>query len=329
METGGIWLWVGFNLFVLGMLAIDLGIFHRTSHAVSVKEASIWTGVWVSLALAFNVGIYFYWSALVPGSSYSNSEAALAFFTGYLIEKSLSVDNVFVFALIFSYFAVPAVYQHRVLFWGILGALVMRAAMILAGAALIKEYHWIIYIFGIFLIFTGIKMALDKGEKLDPESNPVVKLVRKLIPVTQDYQGDRFFVRHAGKLMATPLFLVLVMIETSDLVFAVDSIPAIFAVTQDPFIVYTSNVFAILGLRSLYFVLAGVMDKFHYLKLGLAVILTFVGGKMVLVDIYKIPIPVSLGVIIGVLAIAVVASLNRARRLEVEGKRELSTEGQP
>ncbi len=328
METGGIWLWVGFNLFVLGMLAIDLGIFHRKSHAVSVKEASIWTGVWVSLALAFNAGIYFYWSALVPGSNYSNSEAALAFFTGYLIEKSLSVDNVFVFALIFSYFAVPAVYQHRVLFWGILGALLLRAAMILAGAALIKEYHWIIYIFGAFLIFTGIKMALDKGEKLDPERNPVVKLVRKLIPVTQDYEGDRFFVRHAGKLMATPLFLVLVMIETSDLVFAVDSIPAIFAVTQDPFIVYTSNVFAILGLRSLYFVLAGVMDKFHYLKLGLAVILTFVGTKMILVDIYKIPIPVSLSVIVGVLAIAVVASLSRARKLEAEQKRELAAEGQ-
>jgi tellurite resistance protein TerC len=328
MGTEGIWLWVGFNLFVLGMLAIDLGIFHRKSHAVSVKEASIWTGVWVSLALCFNVGIYFYWNALVPGSSYSNSEAALAFFTGYLIEKSLSVDNVFVFALIFSYFAVPAAYQHRVLFWGILGALVMRAAMIVAGAALIKEYHWIIYIFGAFLIFTGIRMALDKGEKLDPEGNPVVKLVRKLIPVTDNYEEDRFFVRRAGKLMATPLFLVLIMIETSDLVFAVDSIPAIFAVTEDPFIVYTSNVFAILGLRSLYFVLAGVMDKFHYLKLGLAVILTFVGGKMVLVDIYKIPIPVSLSVIVGVLAIAVIASLNRARMLEAEQKKELAAEVQ-
>jgi tellurite resistance protein TerC len=328
MGTESIWLWVGFNVFVLGMLALDLGVFHRTSHVVSVKEASIWTGVWVSLALVFNTGIYFYWNTLMPGSSYSNSEAALAFFTGYLIEKSLSIDNVFVIALIFGYFAVPAAYQHRVLFWGILGALVMRATMILAGAALLKEYHWIIYIFGAFLIFTGIKMATHKDEDLHPEDNPVIKLVRRLIPVTKNYEEDRFFVRHAGKLMATPLFLVLIMVETTDLVFAVDSIPAIFAVTQDPFLVYTSNVFAILGLRSLYFVLAGVIDKFYYLKLGLAVILTFVGTKMTLVDIYKIPTPVSLGVIATVLAIAVVASLLRARKLEEKEKRELSTEGQ-
>jgi tellurite resistance protein TerC len=328
MGTESIWLWVGFNVFVLGMLALDLGVFHRTSHVVSVREASIWTGVWVSLALVFNTGIYFYWNALIPGSSYSNSEAALAFFTGYLIEKSLSIDNVFVIALIFGYFAVPAAYQHRVLFWGILGALVMRATMILAGAALLKEYHWIIYIFGAFLIFTGIKMATHKDEDLHPEDNPVIKLVRKLIPVTKNYEEDRFFVRHAGKLMATPLFLVLIMVETTDLVFAVDSIPAIFAVTQDPFLVYTSNVFAILGLRSLYFVLAGVIDKFYYLKLGLAVILTFVGTKMTLVDIYKIPTPVSLGVIATVLAIAVVASLLRARKLEEKEKRELSAEGQ-
>jgi tellurite resistance protein TerC len=328
MGTESIWLWVGFNVFVLGMLALDLGVFHRTSHVVSVKEASIWTGVWVSLALVFNTGIYFYWNTLMPGSSYSNSEAALAFFTGYLIEKSLSIDNVFVIALIFGYFAVPAAYQHRVLFWGILGALVMRATMILAGAALLKEYHWIIYIFGAFLIFTGIKMATHKDEDLHPEDNPVIKLVRKLIPVTKNYEEDRFFVRHAGKLMATPLFLVLIMVETTDLVFAVDSIPAIFAVTQEPFLVYTSNVFAILGLRSLYFVLAGVIDKFYYLKLGLAVILTFVGTKMTLVDIYKIPTPVSLGVIAAVLAIAVVASLLRARKLEEKEKRELSAEGQ-
>ncbi len=328
MGTESIWLWVGFNVFVLGMLALDLGVFHRTSHVVSVKEASIWTGVWVSLALIFNTGIYFYWNTLMPGSSYSNGEAALAFFTGYLIEKSLSIDNVFVIALIFGYFAVPAAYQHRVLFWGILGALVMRATMILAGAALLKEYHWIIYIFGAFLIFTGIKMATHKDEDLHPEDNPVIKLVRRLIPVTKNYEEDRFFVRHAGKLMATPLFLVLIMVETTDLVFAVDSIPAIFAVTQEPFLVYTSNVFAILGLRSLYFVLAGVIDKFYYLKLGLAVILTFVGTKMTLVDIYKIPTPVSLGVIATVLAVAVVASLLRARKLEEKEKRELSAEGQ-
>ena len=328
MGTESIWLWIGFNVFVLGMLALDLGVFHRKSHTVSVKEATIWTGVWVSLALVFNTGIYFYWNTLIPGSTYSNSEAALAFFTGYLIEKSLSVDNVFVIALIFGYFAVPAAYQHRVLFWGILGALVMRATMILAGAALLKEYHWIIYIFGAFLIFTGIKMATHKDEELHPENNPVIKLVRKLIPVTKDYEGDHFFVRHAGKIMATPLFLVLIMVETTDLVFAVDSIPAIFAVTQDPFIVYTSNVFAILGLRSLYFVLAGVIDKFYYLKMGLAVILTFVGVKMTLVDIYKIPTPASLGVIATVLAVAVIASLLRARKLETDQKRELAAEVQ-
>lgn len=328
MGTESIWLWIGFNVFVLGMLALDLGVFHRKSHTVSVKEATIWTGVWVSLALVFNTGIYFYWNTLIPGSTYSNSEAALAFFTGYLIEKSLSVDNVFVIALIFGYFAVPAAYQHRVLFWGILGALVMRATMILAGAALLKEYHWIIYIFGAFLIFTGIKMATHKDEELHPENNPVIKLVRKLIPVTKDYEKDHFFVRHAGKIMATPLFLVLIMVETTDLVFAVDSIPAIFAVTQDPFIVYTSNVFAILGLRSLYFVLAGVIDKFYYLKMGLAVILTFVGVKMTLVDIYKIPTPASLGVIATVLAVAVIASLLRARKLETDQKRELAAEVQ-
>jgi tellurite resistance protein TerC len=328
MGTESIWLWIGFNVFVLGMLALDLGVFHRKSHTVSVKEATIWTAVWVSLALVFNTGIYFYWNTLIPGSTYSNSEAALAFFTGYLIEKSLSVDNVFVIALIFGYFAVPAAYQHRVLFWGILGALVMRATMILAGAALLKEYHWIIYIFGAFLIFTGIKMATHKDEELHPENNPVIKLVRKLIPVTKDYEGDHFFVRHAGKIMATPLFLVLIMVETTDLVFAVDSIPAIFAVTQDPFIVYTSNVFAILGLRSLYFVLAGVIDKFYYLKMGLAVILTFVGVKMTLVDIYKIPTPASLGVIATVLAVAVIASLLRARKLETDQKRELAAEVQ-
>jgi tellurite resistance protein TerC len=326
MGTESIWLWVGFNVFVLGMLALDLGVFHRKSHVVSVKEATVWSAVWISLALTFNAGIYFYWNTLIPGSSYSNSEAALAFLTGYLIEKSLSVDNIFVIALIFGYFAVPAAYQHRVLFWGILGALVMRAAMIFAGAALLKEYHWIIYVFGAFLIFTGIKMFTHKEEELHPESNPVIKLVRKLIPVTKNYEDDHFFVRHAGKLMATPLFLVLIMVETTDLVFAVDSIPAIFAVTQDPFIVYTSNVFAILGLRSLYFVLAGVIDKFYYLKMGLAVILTFVGVKMTMIDLYKIPTPVSLGVIATVLTIAVVASLIRARSLEAAEQKRALTE---
>lgn len=309
-----LWLWIGFNLFVLALLALDLGVFHRHAHAVSVKEASIWSVVWISLALAFNVVVYFFWDRLSPNSSYTNAEAGLAFFTGYLIEKSLSVDNIFVFVLIFSYFAVPTMYQHRVLFWGILGALVMRGILIAVGAALLKEFHWIVYVFGGFLIFTGIRMALHRNEELHPEKNPVVRLFRRLVPVTDTYEGERFLIRRAGRWMATPLLLVLVMVESTDLVFAVDSIPAIFAVTNDPFLVYTSNVFAILGLRSLYFVLAGVMDKFYYLKLGLSTVLTFVGIKMVLVDIYKIPVLVSLGVIGTILTIAVVASLLRAQR---------------
>lgn len=295
-------LWIGFTLFVLVMLALDLGVFHRKAHEVSIKEALAWSVTWIALALAFNVGLYFW----------RGGEIALQFFTGYLIEKSLSVDNIFVFVLIFSYFAVPSKYQHRVLFYGILGALIMRAAMIAAGAALIKEFHWIIYIFGAFLIFTGVRMALHRNEAFEPEQNPLVKLVRRIIPVTPNYHGQRFFVRQAGTLVATPLFLALVLIEFTDLVFAVDSIPAIFAVTQDPFIVYTSNVFAILGLRSLYFVLRGVIDRFRYLKLSLSAVLAFVGVKMVLTDIYKIPSLASLAVIASLLAVGVIASLLRA-----------------
>jgi TerC family integral membrane protein len=314
-----IWLWVGFNLFVLALLALDLGVFHRKAHAVSTKEAAIWSVVWISLALLFNGAIYLFWQRLMPGSPASNGEAALEFLTGYLIEKALSVDNIFVFVLIFSFFRVPAAYQHRVLFWGILGALVMRGAMILAGAALIKQFHWIIYVFGAFLIFTGIRMAFHKDEDLHPEDNPLVKLFRRLMPVTGEYREARFFVREAGRLVATPLLLVLLVVESTDLVFAVDSIPAIFAVTDDPFIVYTSNVFAILGLRSLYFLLAGVIDKFHYLKLGLSAVLAFVGVKMLLTDTaFKIPIGASLGVIAVILATAVGASLVRARRIERE-----------
>jgi tellurite resistance protein TerC len=308
-----IWLWVGFNLFVLAMLALDLGVFHRKSHAVSGREALLWSLVWISLSLVFNAGIYFFWDKLVPESSYTNGEAALAFFTGYLIEKSLSVDNIFVFILIFSFFAVPAAYQHRVLFWGILGALVMRGILIVIGAALIKEFHWIIYVFGAFLIFTGIRMARSRDEEVHPDQNPVVKFFRRFMPVTDRYEGGNFFVRHAGKLMATPLFLVLLVVESTDLVFAVDSIPAIFAVTEDPFIVYTSNVFAILGLRALYFLLANVMDKFQYLKLGLAAVLTFVGIKMVITDFYKIPIGLSLGVVAGILTLSILVSLWKAK----------------
>ena len=320
---GSIWMWVGFNLFVLALLALDLGVFHRKAHAVSVREATIWSVIWISLSMLFNLGIYFFWHVAAPTSPYSNGDAALAFFTGYLIEKSLSVDNIFVFVLIFSYFSVPAKYQHRVLFWGILGALVMRAALILIGAALIKEFHWVIWIFGAFLIFTGIRMAFHKDEELHPEDNPLVKLLKRFVPMVQDYRGASFVVREAGKLMATPLLLVLLIVESTDLVFAVDSIPAIFAVTTDPFIVYTSNVFAILGLRSLYFLLAGVMHKFHYLKLGLSAVLTFVGVKMLLPDLsemltgvaYKIPTLLSLAVVAGILVMAVVASLLRGRRL--------------
>jgi tellurite resistance protein TerC len=301
-----LWLWVGFNVFVLAMLALDLGVFHRKAHVVGFKESLIWTAVWVCLALLFNAGIW----------HYAGSAKALEFFTGYLIEKSLSVDNVFVFALLFSYFAVPAKYQHKVLFWGILGALVMRAVMIALGAALITRFTWIIYIFGAFLILTGLKMIFKRDEAIHPERNPVVRWFKKFMPVTPEYRGDRFFVRDNGVLMATPLFVVLLLVEISDLVFAVDSIPAIFAVTTDPFIVYTSNVFAILGLRSLYFALAGIMDKFHYLKVGLGAVLGFVGVKMLLAhSAYKIDTLVSLGVVAAILTLSVVVSLLRPRPL--------------
>jgi tellurite resistance protein TerC len=305
MLSGTIWVWIGFNLFVLAMLALDLGVFHRKAHAVSIKEAAIWSVVWITLAMAFNTGVYFF----------RGPEPALQFFTGYLIEKSLSVDNIFVFALLFSYFNVPAASQHRVLFWGILGALVMRGLLIVLGASLLDAFHWIIYLFGAFLIFTGIRMAFHKEMELHPERNPLLRLVRRVVPVTNEYERDRFIVRRAGQVLVTPLLLVLLVVETTDLIFAVDSIPAIFAVTRDPFIVYTSNVFAILGLRSLYFVFANVMDKFYYLKLGLAVVLSYVGVKMILTDIYHIPTALSLAVIAVVLAVAVVASIVRARRL--------------
>ncbi len=303
--TDTTWLWVGFNVFVLAMLALDLGVFHRKAHVVSLRESLTWTGVWVVLALIFNAGVW----------HYAGPQKALEFFTGYLIEKSLSVDNVFVFALLFSYFAVPLKFQHKVLFWGILGALVMRAVMIALGAALITKFAWIIYVFGAFLILTGIKMIVKREEEIHPERNPVVRWVKKLMPVTSDYRGDKFFVRENGILMATPLFVVLLLVEISDLIFAVDSIPAIFAVTQDTFIVYTSNVFAILGLRSLYFALAGVMDKFHYLKIGLGVVLTFVGVKMILAHTaWKIDTLVALGVIVLILTASVVLSLLRPKK---------------
>ncbi|ACL25779.1 TerC family protein [Chloroflexus aggregans] len=316
-----LWVWIGFNLFVLAMLAIDLGVFHREAHEVSLREAAIWSVVWIALALLFNAGLYVFWDQIMPGSSLSASDAGLAFLTGYLIEKALSVDNIFVFVLIFSYFAVPAKYQHRVLFWGILGALIMRGTMILAGAALIKQFHWIIWIFGAFLIFTGIRMARSQDEQVEPEKNPVVQMFRRFVPISDRYDGQKFLTRQNGVLMATPLLFVLVMVETTDLIFAVDSIPAIFAVTQEPFIVYTSNVFAILGLRALYFILAGVVHLFHYLKLGLSVVLVFVGVKMLLPDLsaaligisWKIPTGISLGVVATIIAVSIIASLVRAR----------------
>lgn len=298
------WIFILFNLFILGMLALDLGVFHRKAHVVTLKESITWSIVWVSLAMVFNGWVWHHYG----------SQKALEFFTGYLIEKSLSVDNVFVFALLFSYFAVPLQHQHKVLFWGVLGALIMRAIMIFLGAALITRFTWIIYIFGAFLILTGLKMILKKEEEIHPERNPVIKLFRRMIPVTNGYRGDRFFVRENGYLMATPLFLVLILVEISDLIFAVDSIPAIFAVTKDWFIVYTSNVFAILGLRSLYFALAGVMDKFHYLKIGLGVVLSFVGVKMILSHTaWKIDTLFSLVIILLVLASSVALSILRPK----------------
>ena len=298
MDSDRLFLWVTFNLFVLGMLAIDLGVFHRKAHSVSIKEATIWSMVWVSLAMVFNLGIYFTWG----------QEKALEFLTGYVIEKSLSVDNLFVFLMIFQYFNTPSEYQHRVLFWGILGALILRAIFIATGSALISNFHWMIYVFGAFLVFTGIKMYLQGDEKLEPERNPVVRLFERWVPINKNYHGQHFFLHEDGKTKATLLTVVLIVIETTDVIFAVDSIPAIFAITRDPFIVYTSNVFAILGLRALYFMLAGVMEMFIYLKVGLSVVLCFVGSKMMLVDVYKIPIGVSLSVIGATLLLSIIAS---------------------
>ena len=292
-------LWTTFNVFVLGMLALDLGVFHKKAEEISVKNALTWTAIWITLAMAFNLFVYLYFG----------KKEAIEFFTGYLIEKSLSVDNIFVIIMIFSYFQVRPSYQHKVLFWGILGALVMRVIFIFAGIELIHRFHWLIYIFGSFLIITGLRMVFGGDAKIEPEKNPVVKLVRRIFPVTESFHGDNFFVRRNAKLWATPLFVVVILIETTDLIFAVDSIPAILAITDDPFIVYTSNVFAILGLRSLYFALSGIEKYFHYLKYGLAAILVFVGTKMCLTDYYKIPIEASLLVIVGVLILSIAASV--------------------
>ncbi|MBK8983679.1 MAG: TerC family protein [Ignavibacteria bacterium] len=292
-------LWVSFNIFILLMLALDLGVFQKKVHAVSVKEALIWSAVWIVLAMMFNVFIYFDMGEV----------KAIEFFTGYLIERSLSIDNIFVFVLLFSYFKVPAKYQHKVLFWGVLGALVLRASLILLGVVLIHKFAWIIYVFGAFLVFTGFKMAMQNDDDIDPEKNIIIRLYRKLFPVTKDYHNGDFFTIENGKKIATPLFVVLLATEFTDLVFAFDSIPAIFAITDDAFIIYTSNIFAILGLRAMYFALAGIIDKFHYLKTGLSMILIFIGFKMLIVDLYKIPIGYSLGVIALILILAVVFSI--------------------
>jgi tellurite resistance protein TerC len=291
--------WIIFNAFVLIMLALDLGIFHRKTHEVSIKEALTWTFVWVFLALIFNV-IIFYWKG---------RQTALEFFTGYLVEKALSIDNIFVFIMIFTYFRIPSIYQHKVLFWGIIGALIMRVIFIFAGVALIEKFHFTIYIFGALLIYTGYKMFFHSNAKIEPDKNPVIRFFKKIMPVTPNLHADNFFVKLNGKKFATPLFLVLILIETSDLIFAVDSIPAILAITQDQFIVYTSNVFAILGLRSLYFALAGVVHRFWLLSYGLAVVLIFVGIKMLLIDIFKIPIELSLIFIALIIAASIILSL--------------------
>lgn len=283
METP-ILFWILFNAFVLLMLALDLGVFHRKIHEISVKEALTWTFVWIALAMVFNVIIY-YWRG---------QQQALEFFTGYLVEKALSIDNIFVFIMIFSYFQVPSKYQHKVLFWGIIGALIMRVIFIFAGVALIQKFHITIYFFGALLIYTGYKMFNHNNAKIEPDKNPVIRFFKRFIPVSSEMHEDKFFVKLEGKRFATPLFLVLILIETTDLIFAVDSIPAILAITQDQFIVYTSNVFAILGLRSLYFALAGIVHRFWLLSYGLAVVLIFVGLKMLLIDVYKIPIEWSL-----------------------------------
>lgn len=301
--TTEILFWIGFNVFVLIMLALDLGVFHKKAHEVSIKEAVIWSAVWIFLAMVFNIIVYFNFGEL----------KAFEFLTGYLIEKSLSVDNIFIFVLVFGYFQIPNKYQHKVLFWGIIGALVMRIIFIIAGVSLIQQFHWTIYIFGAFLVFTGIKMITQKDKKIEPEKNPVIKLARRFFSVTDNLREDKFFIKQNGKKYVTPLFLVLILIEVTDLIFAVDSIPAILAITQDRFIVYTSNVFAILGLRSLYFALAHIVHRFIYLSYGLAVILIFVGIKMMLVDFLKIPVFISLIIIAVILASSILLSLLKTK----------------
>ncbi|GAB2964736.1 TerC family protein [Hymenobacter coalescens] len=294
------WFWVGFNLFVLAMLLLDLLVLNRKAHVIRMREALAWSAFWIALSLAFNYFVY----------REFGREAGMNFLTGYLLEKALSVDNLFVFLLIFTYFKVPGEYQHKILFWGVLGALVLRAVFIVLGAALISKFAWTLYLLGAFLVYTGVKMATSSGDPdIDPENNPVVKFLSRHLPITSRYEGGKFFVRREKLLFATPLFVVLVMVETTDVVFAADSIPAILAVTQDKFIVYTSNVFALLGLRALYFALAGLMALFHYLHYGLSLILIFIGAKLLLHDFFAIPTEWALGTVASLLALSVVVSL--------------------
>jgi len=297
-----VWLWAGVLGLILAMLALDL-LAHRHAHVVEVREAAVWTAVWVSLGLAFGGVVWWMYGATAGGE----------YFAGYLIEKSLAVDNVFVFALIFGYFAVPRMYQHRVLFYGVLGALVLRAVFIAGGAALLDRFHWVLYVFGAILLYSGWRMFRHRNQEMDLSANPVLRQARRLIPTTEEYDGQKFWVRRAGRWVATPLFMVLVVVEVSDVIFAVDSIPAIFAITQEPFLVFTSNAFAILGLRAMYFLLADLMHRFVYLKAGLAAILILVGIKMLLIDIWKVPIGVSLAAIAACLIVSVTASLHATR----------------
>jgi tellurite resistance protein TerC len=299
MGSHQIILWTVFGLLIIGLLILDLGVFHKRVHIVKVKEALLWSCGWITLAAIFNLVVWYF----------LGSQKALEFLTGYLIEESLSVDNLFVFIMIFSYFAVLPIYHHRVLFWGIMGAVIMRAIFIASGTILLNAFHWIVYVFGFFLVITGIKMLLFKEKEIHPEKNFVVRLFKKFVPVCNVYEGQSFFVRKEGKLCATTLFIVLIVVETTDVIFATDSIPAIFAITRDPFIVYTSNIFAILGLRALYFLLAGIMDRFVYLKTGLSFVLSFVGIKMLIADFYKMPILIALGVVATILAGSIIASL--------------------
>ena len=301
--------WVAFNVFVVAMLALDLGVFHRTKHVVHLREAIAWTLLWISLAGVFAVFVYFFGHTLVGQNTRPNSQLSLEFVTGYLIEQSLSVDNLFVFLLIFRYFAVPRKLQHEVLFWGVLGALVMRAIFIAAGVSLLNRFHWIVYVFGAILVYSGIKLLRQHGAEVHPESNPLVRGFRKLFRVTKDYEGGSFFVRRGAMTYATPLALVLIVVETTDLLFAVDSIPAVLAVTREPFIVYTSNVFAIMGLRSLYFALAGMIEAFRFLHYGLSLILIFIGAKMLASHYIDIPIGIALGTVVGLLLISIAVSL--------------------